>query len=496
VAVSAAVTRCPDCRESPLPDTAAYCPSCGHALHDHIRQAQRRKGSAFLDFLDASWDFFASVKVAAILIALIAVVSIAGTLVEQEGLYQDWRPPYLYYPARYGPTLGPLLMQLGLTHAYTSLWFSALIILCVISLVVCSLHRLIPLHRVLSSPQVYKAVSFIGRQEVTAEAGGTVEEMEATLRRRGYRVYRERDCLHADKGRLGRYGPYVIHIGLLVIAFAAYSKSFPGWDETKNVWLADGETAQVEGAGFALINHGFRMETYPSGMPSRFETDLAIDQNGQEVLRRSVLVNHPVRFDGWEVYQSSFRKELGQATLELHVRGVERPLTRLLVDLKQPEEQYRLTENLSVVLREYFHDFAVDERTGEPSNASYEIRNPVMLVEFVEQGRVVGRQALLIAGEEPSYGEGPFELRVAELKERWFTGLTIRRDRTVPFMAAGVGIMMIGMYITFFVFHRQIWVRAEGGRLLVGARTNKNKFGLRQEMRRITGQAEPTEEAT
>lgn len=491
------VNSCPDCRESPLPAAASFCPSCGHALVDGVtRRKPDQRGSAIIDFVDSSWDFFASVRVASFLIVLIAIASIAGTLVEQEDLYQDWRPPYLYYPFRYGPKLGPLLMQLGLTHAYTSLWFSALILLCVISLIICSLHRLIPLHRVLTNPQVWKLPHFIKRQDVTAEVGGTLEEMGGKLKNRGYRIIRDRECLYADKGRIGRYGPYIIHIGLLVVAFAAYSKAFPGWDVTRNLWVADGQTAAVEGTDFSVRSHGFLMELYPSGMPSRFLTDVGIVENGAEVVRKEVLVNHPVKYQGWEVYQSSFRQELGSVELDLYARGTDQPLSRITVDLKQPSERYPITDTLAVVLMDYYHDFMVDERTGEPANGSFEVKNPVMLLEFQESGRTVGRQALLIAADGPAPAEGPFELRVAEVHDRWYSGLKVRRDLTAPWMFTGLGIMMLGMYVTFFVFHRQVWVRLEGGRLLVGARSNKNKFGLKQEMRQITGKAPETEEAT
>ena len=70
------------------------------------------------------------------IIIVIAVVSILGTVIEQESMYQDWRPPHLYYPDRYGEFWGNLFLRLGLTHTYSSWWYATLILMLVVSLII------------------------------------------------------------------------------------------------------------------------------------------------------------------------------------------------------------------------------------------------------------------------------------------------------------------------------------------------------------------------
>lgn len=481
-------SKCPGCGSAAIPEGAHFCPDCGLPLGDRERPRQAAAGGGMKEFLDRAWDFFASTKVAVWLIVIIALASIGGTLIEQESLYQDWRPPEMYYPARYGPFWGPLYMNLGLTHAYSSIWYAGLILMMVLSLIICSLQRLVPLHRTLSRPQVWKLPHFIKRQEVVHEVEGDLAAVEAKLKRKGYKVVRDRECLYADKGRLSRYGPYIIHIGLLIVAFAAFSKGLPGWDETRDVWIPDGQTVKVPDTDFAITNHKFTMDLYESGAPSRFVTDASIIQNGQEIKRAEIEVNKPVTFGDWEIYQASWREEPGTAHIQVVSAATKQPVGSVTMDLRQPEAEYPIGDGLKLVIRSYLHDFLLDPETNQPTNASYEVRNPVLLGEIRETGgKEVGRVALMVLGKTPPVYEGPYYLEVEKVEKRWYTALKLHLDRTVPYMFSGLGVVLLGMAITFFLFHWQVWAREEDGRVLLGARAYKNRFGLKQELKRLLG---------
>jgi len=470
-----------------LPDESNFCPECGRSVGQLERPRPVAGGGGWADFLDKAWDFFASTRVAVVLIALVAAASVLGSLIEQEHLYQDWRPPELYYPVRYGPFWGNLYMRLGLTHAYSSAWYATLILLVVISLIICSLHRLLPLHRMLTRPQVWKLPHFVRHQEITHEVAGGLADMEAKLRKRGYKVLRERECLYADRGRLSRYGPYIIHVGLLIVAFAAVGKAVPAWNQTSDVWIPDGQTVKVPDTNFAITNYKFTMETLPNGMPTRFATDAAIAQDGREIKRQTIEVNKPMSHLGWEIYQTSWREEPGVAYVRVN-NQTGQMVTNLAVDLRQPEQEYRITDQVKMVILAYYHDFIVDQQTQQPANASFEIKNPVIMAEFIDhQGKSLGRAALMIRAADKSYFTGAYGLAVERVETRWYTALKLHKDKTVPFMYAGLAVVMVGMVITFFLFHWQVWVREERGRLLIGARAYKNKFGLKQDLKRLLG---------
>lgn len=478
-------TPCTACSGA-LPADGAYCPWCG-ASRSGGGSLRSDVDDGWHRFLERCWNFFASTRVGSILIALLAVASVAGSLVEQEGLYQDWRPPELYYPVRYGPFWGPLFMKLGLTHAYSSVWYIALVLLLVISLTVASLNRLIPLQRMLRRPQVYKLPHFLRRQDFVEEVDLSLHGLAAALKRRGYRVLTDRESLYADKGVISRYGPYVIHAGLLIVCAAAFAKAVPGWEQGHDIWVADGQTVVVPGTDFAITSHRFTLELYPNGMPARYATEASIVQEGREVFRDTIEVNRPLSYKGWEVYQVSWREEPGTAHIHVLADGIERPLATLAVDLRQPEREYPITDRLSMVVEAYYHDFMPDPETGSPMNGSFEVRNPVLLVHFLDKSleKVVGRAGLMVFSQEEAPYEGLLRLAVDRVDTRRYTALRVQRDRTVPIMYFGLAVMMLGMAQTFFFHHWQIWAREDDGRLLVGAQAHRNRFGLKRELDRL-----------
>lgn len=505
--------RCPDCATvlPGQPDQVRFCPACGAPQTPEAAAAarpaagggaaalRRAEPTAWVQYLDAAWDFFASTKVATLLIFLLAVASIVGSLIEQESLYQDWRPPELYYPFRYGEFWGPLFMRLGFTHAYSSVWYVGLLYLIVVSLVICSLQRLVPLHRALQNPPVERHAGFILRQDVTgvAPAGpgdDALAPLAAVLKKRGYRVWRKGQGLHADSGRLGRYGPYIIHIGLILAAFAAAGKGLPGWDITQDMWVPDGQTVTIPGTRLAIRSEGFILEEYESGLPKLYRTAAVLLANGREVRRHDIRVNHPLKYEQWEIYQASYNAEPGIATFDAKLADNDQKLSAVGIDLKDPAPAYDLGGGYRARVEEYYPDFDVDPQTGQPYNKSRQILHPVFRLTIQDAGgQVVGAQALAVGvrpGEwkqMPLIGQGPVYLEQTGVKMRWYSGLKAHKDLTVPYMFTGLGIVLLGMWITFFIFHRQVWARVTPEGVILGARTNKNRYGLTQEMRKLMG---------
>src|SRR5690606_7660768 len=111
-----------------------------------------------------------------------------------------------------------------------------------------------------------------------AEATGIVA---GQLRRLRYHVWQAgTEAVYADKGRWGRYGPYVTHIGLMLLLLATLGMAIPGWYHDEFFWVAEGESVRVPHTDFILRNDGFRVEFHPDGRPSLFETRAVILVNG------------------------------------------------------------------------------------------------------------------------------------------------------------------------------------------------------------------------
>ena len=87
--------------------------------------------------------FFASVELTVVLLIVIGIACIVGTLIPQAGSIGG-SPESLYnlYVSRYGPRLHAIFNALSFYNLYYCGWFSALLLVLTVNMVVCSLRRL------------------------------------------------------------------------------------------------------------------------------------------------------------------------------------------------------------------------------------------------------------------------------------------------------------------------------------------------------------------
>ncbi len=80
------------------------------------------------------WSFFTSVKLAVVLIFLIAIACGLGTFIVQD-------KPLEEYKARFGESLASLLQLTQITHVFSSYWFTLLLLLLAVNLICCTIDR-------------------------------------------------------------------------------------------------------------------------------------------------------------------------------------------------------------------------------------------------------------------------------------------------------------------------------------------------------------------
>ena len=79
--------------------------------------------------------------------------------------------------------------------------------------------------------------------------------------------------------------------------------------ETQTVAVdEDGGMVQT---GIAVHLDKFTMETYPSGMPKRFASDVVVTGRSGQPVKGVIEVNKPMKVDGWRLYQYDYDEEAG-----------------------------------------------------------------------------------------------------------------------------------------------------------------------------------------
>jgi len=459
-------------------------PTAGPQAEPETEVAARPKGP---DLLDRTWDFFASVPVATVMIFCVAAISIAGTLIEQEGQYNSWMPPAQYYPDRYGPVLGPLLMKLGLTHAYTSWWYLALLGGAVTSLVVCSLQRGVPLWNAIMKPPIAPVTGFLKhlkfRLTYAAPEGDGLQPAAEALRKLGYKVKIENGRMLAEKGRLNRWGPYILHLGLVIVALGAFTRAIPGWYSDTTIWVRDGETARVPGSTWFVRNDKFTADFYADGRPKNYSTDAVVIENGKEVKRQTVKLNYPLAYKGIELYQSSYQQSLGTVDVVLNQKQGDKSteVGRFTMDLIQPAKEYQVG-NVTPQVVNYFPDFSIGD-DGQPGTRSADPNNPA--VQFKVTGYDKPIWFLMNYPDMHVDPNAPYTFSVAGMTTRNTTGLRVKKDVGQPILWAGLVVITLGCGITFYFAHRRIWAMVEGGRVLIAGQTNRDRMSFVREFKKL-----------
>src|SRR5699024_1001039 len=184
-------------------------------------------------------------KIGVMLIVVALIASGLGTIFPQE-MYipqeAENRDPAVFYEDWYG-IAGKIYYQLGFHDLYSSWWYMILIGLIGVSLVICSLDRFVPLYRALKMQKPKRHSSFLSRQRLFSETD-TVSEQEVKqvkekLSKQRYKITEENGHILAEKGRFSRWGPYVNHIGLIIILLAAILRATPLFHTDEYIWVRE-----------------------------------------------------------------------------------------------------------------------------------------------------------------------------------------------------------------------------------------------------------------
>jgi cytochrome c biogenesis protein len=432
------------------------------------------------------WDFFASIKVAIVIIALIAISAVIGTILPQENFIPSLNPG-AYYPQTYG-TFGEIYYTLGFSHMYTSWWFVSLMLLLGISLIICSLERVVPLYKSLQRQQIKPALSVIQRKEIYVPAAGAdetaVDKLIEELTRRKYKVRREGTSFMAERMRISRFGAYILHIGLIIIILGALSRLIPGWYVSKNIWVEEGQTVSVTGSEFFVRNDDFIVEFYDDGRPKHFETKAVIIDGGQETVKQSIIVNSPLKYKGFMLFQANYLPPmLRTLDLELTEKDSKQTLGKFTMDFSNMQTEYKAGE-YTVRALDYFPDFVFGN--DGPTTRSTDPNNPVLLIQVEGPGIEKPLKQWffplnqMVLEQESKYELVPFGGRMVET-----TGLRVQKDNGIPIVYGGSVVVLAGLVLVFYFQHKRIWGQLHDGVLHVGAHTSKNWFGMRKDMEKI-----------
>lgn len=445
-----------------------------------------RKDKGYWEIL---FDFFRSVKLTIFLLILLAIVSIIGTVIKQNATSEE-------YIQRYGLALYNVLDFFNLFDMYHSWWFSAILLLLVLNLIACSLHRLPGVWRQVFresggkelNESVLKTLPYVERINLSSSKEIKKDEILSLLRKSFRKIQPTEGesfiTLFAEKGRFSRLGVYITHFSILIILVGGILGSLFGYRGFVNI--LEGETVDyvvlrvkdnqvTKPIGFSIRCDDFRVTFYdlrrPEKLVKEYISDLTILENGKEVLKKTIEVNHPLHYRGLAFYQSSYGTI---HNLAIRVRWKDGKGDALLKVMEGETVPIPNSTALLRVLR-YSHEV---HNFGEGAQ--------VALLKPNQEP-----QAFWLLKDFPKFDEqrrDEFTLTLEEVIEREYTGLQVTKDPGVWVVWIGCGLMIIGLIVAFFFSHQRVWIRIplkDKGEIILAGSANKNRMGFEGRLNRL-----------
>jgi cytochrome c biogenesis protein len=399
-----------------------------------------------------------NLQLAIFLLLIIAILSSLGTIIEQDknSLFYE-----INYPVS-SPVMGFLssdtIFLLGLDHIYTSSWFLLLLVVFGSSLVSCTFSRQVP------SLKLARIWKFFKNERKTIKSGisfhinkVSLAHFAYELRQRNYNVLQQGSYIYAYKGLIGKIGPILVHISIILILIGSVLGSLTGFMTQELVAKGDifhlqnivssGPLSYVR-QDFEGYIRNFNIAYNDQGLVDQFYSDLSILDNSLITKsEKTIFVNEPLRTEGITFYQTDW------SIVKLKVK---------LNDLIKTD----------ILLREIS-----SENNSRFWIGSMNLRNDKDKIILVLQD-LTGKY-LVYSSEKKLLGESEVGHKIS-FKGTSFrvesiipsTGIQIKSDPGIPLVYIGF-LFLIFSIVFSYTSYFQIWAMKKNGQMYVYADTNR-----------------------
>ncbi len=460
-----------------------------------------------------AWRQLTSMRVALLLLMLLAVAAVPGTVFPQRAQDPDKVATYLSDH----PDLGPLLDRLGFFGVYSSVWFSAIYLLLFVSLVGCILPRSRTHLRAVRGrppraprrferfPAQASADLDGAPQEVAARAAAALggprwwRRFRVDVRDEGRGVW----SVAAERGYLRETGNLVFHlalVGLLVSvatgqllhyrgqAIIVEGRAFANTQSDYDTFESGSGFSAASLEPFSMRLDSFESAFDPDTLQSRdFTAHVTITEPGSAGVQEQIKVNHPLDVAGAKVYlqgngyapQVTVRDPDGDVTFagavpflpqdtvytsqgvikvpdvtsgpQIGLQGVLLPTAEQVADGIYRSVDPQPTDPL-LALAVWTGDLGLDD--GVPQNV-YQLDETGLTQSLDDDGLPV--TLYLRPGETVDLPDGLGTLTFDALPR--FVALDLRHDPSLAWVLTFALLAFAGLATSLFVPRRRVWLR-------------------------------------
>ena len=371
------------------------------------------------------FNYLRSMRFGILLLVLIALCSVAGTVIPQ-GRAVAW------YAQSYRSFHGVILL-LKLNRVFESWYFITLLVLLCLNLSLCSLLRI---RKVVSAArgETERTAGLPDAVRLTPEG---VERLRAYLTDRRCRREQVGEAEVYRKHGFGRYGSFITHLSILLTvvfgALALYTPTVVDQDcmPGESIFMEDGTEIHV---------HDFRIADETGRLDYQSHVQITLP-DGRRSEIAELKVNHPYSFGAWKLFQQTFGTAGSVTVTNLETGGTD--------DFLLTEQAYLSADGVTGILYDTLYPDYVRDPSGDVTlititEGSYP--NPIYQVQVISDG--VFTPTLALPGDELTVMNLCFTFN-APVE---YPGIRVKHVSPLwnALLVAAFTLMIAGLYVTFF----------------------------------------------
>jgi cytochrome c biogenesis protein len=388
----------------------------------------------------------ASLRVAIVILLLLAIYIVIGTLIPQHSAPEWYRETY--------PNIAPIILALSLDSSYSSPLFMVLVSLFALNLGSCSLLSL--KGQMKQARHDYFPPFSSSESQIESVS---LADIETYCRKGHFSIVRgaEPEKFKAGKFRWGVFGATITHIGLLVLFVGGLIGNMMATEQV--VSMLPGNEVSFAEEGFVIRLDDFYMTFEEGGAVKQYVSEVTLLNDDGSEREETLWVNRPLAHNGVKFYQASFGW-----TGNLQI--VDRETEEVVVDglLRSGRTYFHQPSHLTVYLYGYYPEMAIGH-DQQPLSLSNRERNPYYAVILYEFGNPIG--SYIIEPGDPIIHEN---LSITFTHSVAYTGLLVRTDPSYPIVLTGFIIILLGMFMSFYCYPR--FISFSGGTVVTASRKN------------------------
>lgn len=486
---------------------------------EEIINAENAAKPATKPVLDQALDFLSSVRLGVVMLCLMVTLAMVGMLVMQQNVQG-----FDTYYASLTPAERTVFGALGIFDIYYSWYFSALLLLLSLNIVLASIDRFPSAWTYISRPKVDASKKWLLGQKQKAEVKviadsqqQAAERVKEVFRANGLktRITEKNGNLFVfgESGRINRLGAYIVHVFLLTLFLGHFVAIRTGRDADVRM-IPGAKTTQIEEIHFDLDQR----TKFPVKLPFVIEcvdisqtlvdlkgsidvnntmdwaTMIKIDDPDYGVTEATVSLNNPYSYRGYRFFQAQTVPVGSARTMKLDLIP-EKGGEPIKIDLAR-NGTVDLPDGTKIRYESFQPDFVMNG--GQPDTRSGDYNNPAAILSVTPPG---GEPTRVFAFANKLPDDAPinapkagYRWRLTEFEKSPFAHiLSIKYD---PFSGAFIawyigGFGLIGaLMFVFFISHKRVWALVEKSEwntfdVAVGGNTNRNQFGFEDKFNKI-----------